>query len=517
MAGKVYLVGAGPGDPGLLTVKGKRCIEQADVLIYDYLANRRLLDYARPDALRLLVGKHGAGPRVEQETINQLLLEHAQQGRVVVRLKGGDPFIFGRGGEEAEVARQAGIEFEIVPGVSSAIAVPAYAGIPLTHRALASNVIFTTGYEYPTKAEPAVRWSELARSGSTLVILMTQRQLGRNMASLMAGGLDAATPAAVIQWGTLADQWTVVGSVATIARLAEEQQIRPPALAVVGEVVRLRETLNWFERKPLFGRRIVITRPRAQAGEFAELLEAWGAEVIPFPTIETIPPPSFAPLDDAIRRAGDFDWVVFTSANGVRVFFERLQTVGSDVRNWHRARFAAIGPQTEKAVQAYCIRVETIPDEFRAEGVVAALAQAGVKGRRVLLPRAGGARELLPQQLRALGATVEEVITYTTAPPRATLAHVRDLLLRGDADLVTFTSSSTVHNFVAALDGRIHEMPTHTIVGCIGPVTAETARSYGMSVAVQPAAYTIPAFVDAIVRYYTGAPRPPRHASHSAP
>jgi uroporphyrinogen III methyltransferase/synthase len=505
MAAKLYLVGAGPGDPGLLTLKGRRCLEQADVVIYDYLANPRLLDYVRPDAVRLLVGKHGGGARVEQDVINGLIVEHARQGRVVVRLKGGDPFIFGRGGEEAETARAAGIDFEIVPGVSSAIAVPAYAGIPLTHRALASNVIFTTGYEYPAKTQPAVHWDELAHRGSTLVILMTQRQLAANMTKLMANGLNADTPVAVIQWGTRAAQRTIVGSAATIAALAAEAHIKPPAIAVVGEVVRLRNELNWFERKALFGKRIVITRPRAQAADFAERLEALGAEIIPFPTIETIPPSSLAPLDDAIRRAAEFEWVVFTSANGVRVFFERLQALGCDLRDWHRALFAAIGPQTAKALQAYCVRVTVVPDEFRAEGIVAALAEVGVKGKRVLLPRAAGARAVLPQQLRDLGAAVEEVTAYTTVLPRAAAEELRELLLGGEADLVTFTSSSTVHNFVAAVGRDIGAVLARAAVGCIGPVTAETARSYSMPVAIQPSTYTIPAFVDAIARYYAEA------------
>jgi uroporphyrinogen III methyltransferase/synthase len=502
MAGKLYLVGAGPGDPGLLTLKGKRCLEQADVVIYDYLANPRLLDHARATAERVLVGKHGGGTRVEQAVINQLIIDHAQHGETVVRLKGGDPFIFGRGAEEAAAARAAGIDFEIVPGVTSAVAVPAYAGIPLTHRELASNVIFTTGYEYPQKTELAVHWSELAHSGSTLVILMTQRQLGNNMDQLIAGGLAPDTPAAVIQWGTRADQRTVVGTVATVAALATAANIHPPALAVVGAVVTLREQLNWFERKPLFGRRIVITRPRAQAADFAERLEAWGAEIIPFPTIETVPPPSFAPLDGAIEQAAEFDWVVFTSANGVRVFFDRLQTLGVDIRAFRRARFAAIGPQTARAIQAYCVRVDTLPDEFRAEGVVAALAAAGVAGTRVLLPRAAGARDLLPIELRKHGASVDEVVTYASVRPRTQAGELRALLQRGGADLVTFTSSSTVHNFMAAFDGAAEPALAQTTIGCIGPVTADTARSYGLRVAIQPATYTIPAFVEAIVQYY---------------
>ena len=505
MAGKLYLVGAGPGDPGLLTLKGKRCLEQADIVIYDYLANARLLDYARPDAERCLVGKHGGGVRVEQDTINTLIVNHARQGKIVVRLKGGDPFIFGRGGEEAEAAHAAGIDFEIVPGVSSAIAVPAYAGIPLTHRELASNVIFATGYEQSTKMEPAVDWNELARSGSTLVILMTQRQLEANMNKLIAGGLDAETPVAVIAWGTRADQRTVVGTAATIAARAHELDIKPPALAVVGAVVQLRERLNWFERKPLFGRRIVITRPRAQAAEFAEALEAAGAEVIPFPTIDTAPPPSLAALDVALRRAGDFDWVIFTSANGVRVFFERLQVLGTDVRDWHRAHFAAIGPQTARAVQRYGVRVDTVPDEYRAEAVVAALSQIGVAGKRILLPRAAGARAVLPQQLREHGATVEDVATYTTVLPRVNAQELRQWLASGAVDLVTFTSSSTVHNFVTLLNGDIADLLRRVTIGCIGPVTAETARNYGMHVAIQPQSYTIPAFVDASVQFYVAA------------
>ncbi|HVO22015.1 MAG TPA: uroporphyrinogen-III C-methyltransferase [Candidatus Margulisiibacteriota bacterium] len=502
MAGRLYLVGAGPGDPGLLTLKGKRCLEQADVVIYDYLANPRLLDYARPDAQRCLVGKHGGGARVEQATINALIVEHAQQGKIVVRLKGGDPLIFGRGAEEAAAASAAGIEFEIVPGVSSAIAVPAYAGIPLTHRRLASNVIFTTGYEYPTKTEPAVHWSELARSGSTLVILMTQRQLDTNMNKLIGGGLDPETPVAVIEWGTRAAQRTVTGSAATIALLARQRDIKPPALAVVGAVVQLREQLNWFERKPLFGRRIMITRPRTQASEFADLLEAAGAEVVPFPTIETVAPPSLAALDDAIGRAREFDWVVFTSANGVRVFCERLQMLGADLRDWHHARFAAIGPQTAKALQAYCVRVDAVPGEYRAEAVAAALAQIGVAGKRILLPRAAGARAVLPQQLREHGATVEDVPTYTTVAPREHTQDLRDLLLRGAIDLVTFTSSSTVHNFVTLLDGGRRDALRNLTVGCIGPVTAETARGYGMRVAIQPETYTVAAFAAAIVDFY---------------
>lgn len=499
MAGKLYLVGAGPGDPGLITVKGRRCLQQADVVIYDYLANPALLEHAPATAEKILVGKHGGGARVEQDVINALLLDRAGLGKIVVRLKGGDPFIFGRGGEEAEAAARAGIDFEIVPGVTSAVAVPAYAGIPLTHRDLASNVIFTTGYEYPNKPELTVRWHELARSGSTLVILMTQRQLRGNMNKLVESGLAASTPAAVIEWGTRASQRTIIGEVGTIADLAEQAKVKPPSLAIVGDVVRLHERLQWFERKPLFGRRIVVTRPRQQSAALAQRLEELGAEVVVFPSIEIVPPESYVPVDAALTRAGDFDWVVLTSANGVHAFFQRLQHLHIDVRSWHRAQFAAIGPQTAALIEAHGIHVAALPGEYRAEGLLAALAEMGVKGKRVLLPRAAGARPVLPDQLRALGADVEEVHTYRSIPARQDVAQLKALLAEDAIDVITFTSSSTVHNFVAAFDGDIAAHLGHAAIACIGPITSATARDYGMHPSIEPTAYTITALSNAIL------------------
>jgi uroporphyrinogen III methyltransferase/synthase len=504
MPGKIYLVGAGPGDPGLLTLKGQRCLAAADLVVYDYLANPRLLDHTRPGTECRLVGKHGGGERVEQDIINRTLIDAARSGKTVVRLKGGDPFLFGRGGEEAEAAAGAGVDFEIVPGVTSAVAVPAYAGIPLTHRDLASNVVFTTGYEYPNKPELAVHWKELARKGSTLVVLMTQRQLRPNLEKLLAAGRAAETPAALIEWGTRAAQRTVVGTLATLADLADAAGVHPPALAIIGDVVALRQRLNWFERKPLFGRRIVVTRPRSQASGFAESLEALGAEILPFPTIETLPPESFAELDDALQRASQFDWVVFTSVNGVRVFFERLLALDLDIRDWTRARFAAIGPQTASALRTHGVRLALVPSDFRAEGLLASFAQAGIKGQHILLPRAAGARAILPTELRRAGAVVEEVISYRTAAPAAAAGALRDELLSGHADLVTFTSSSTVHNFAASFGDELGRVLAHTRVACIGPVTGQTARDYGIEVSIQPAIYTIAALVDAILAFYRG-------------
>src|SRR5262245_18858624 len=330
--GTVYLVGAGPGAPGLITVDGVRRLERADVVIYDYLANPRLLDHAPPHAERLLVGKHGGAQRVEQSVITALLLDRARRGLTVVRLKGGDPFVFGRGGEEAEALAAAGIPFEVVPGVTSAVAVPAYAGIPLTHRDLASSFTVLTGYEYPDKQEMAVHWDAVAQRGNTLVFVMTTRQLRSNMQTLLEHGVAPDTPAAVIRWGTVAAQETVVGTVATIAELAAARQLQPPAVAVVGQVVRLRERLRWFERKPLFGRRIVVTRPRAQAAAFIDALAAAGADVIPCPTIEIIPPETWTALDGAIGRIESYDWIVLTSVNGVAMFFDRLRAQHRDVR-----------------------------------------------------------------------------------------------------------------------------------------------------------------------------------------
>ncbi len=503
--GTVYLVGAGPGAPGLITLDGVRCLERADVVIYDYLASPRLLEHAPPHAERILVGKHGGGQRVEQTVITELLLDRARRGLTVVRLKGGDPFVFGRGGEEAEALSAAAIPFEIVPGVTAAVAVPAYAGIPLTHRDLASSFTVLTGYEYPDKQEMAVHWDAVAQRGNTLVFLMTTRQLRSNMDKLLAHGVAPDTPAAVIRWGTVAEQETLVGTVATIADRAAERRLQPPAVAVVGQVVGLRDRLRWFERKPLFGRRIVVTRPRAQAAGFIDALAAAGADVLPCPTIEIVAPASWAPLDAAVARIEAYDWIVLTSVNGVAMFFARLHAQRRDVRALHRARVAAVGPETAAALAAHGQLVDVVPQEFRAEGVAAAMRAAGIAGAHILLPRAAGAREILPALLREAGAQVDEVASYRTAAPRTDMREVCDLLAAGAVDLVTFTSSSTVRQFLALLGDGARELLRDVAIGCIGPITADTARAAGLRVAVQPSAYTIPAFTGAILAYFAAA------------
>ncbi len=503
-SGTVYLVGAGPGAPGLITVDGVRCLQRADVVVYDYLASPRLLEHASPHADRILVGKHGGGQRVEQSVITALLVDRARRGDTVVRLKGGDPFVFGRGGEEAEALSGAGIPFVVVPGVSAAIAVPAYAGIPLTHRDLASSFTVLTGYEYPDKQELAVHWDAVAQRGNTLVFLMTTRQLRANMERLLAHGIAGDTPAALIRWGTMPEQQTVVGTVETIADLAAARHVQPPAIAVVGQVVRLRESLQWFERQPLFGRRIVVTRARAQAAVFVDALRAAGADVVPCPAIEIVPPQSWAAVDDAIAAIESYDWIVLTSVNGVIMFLGRLSERQCDVRRLHRAKLAVVGPETAAALAARGLVVDIVPEEFRAEGVVAALRTAGIAGSRVLLPRAAGARAVLPDELRAAGAHVDEVAVYATALPRTDMGEVRDLLAARAIDLVTFTSSSTVRHFVELLGADAAALLRNVAVGCIGPITADTARAAGLSVAVQPTSYTIPAFTEAILAYFGG-------------
>lgn len=504
--GVVYLVGAGPGRPGLITVEGARRLGSADVVVYDYLANARLLDYAPPSAQRILVGKHGGGSTVPQAEITAMLIEHAVAGRTVVRLKGGDPLVFGRGAEEAQALRDAGVRFEIVPGVSAAVAVPAYAGIPLTDRDNASSFTVLTGYEYPEKNDLAVRWDAVARRGGTLVLLMTTRQLRNNMAKLISHGMAADTPVAVIRWGTVAQQHTVTGTAATIAEIADAAGIGPPALAVVGRVVNLRKQLAWFETKPLFGRSIAVTRPRAQAREFIEALEDLGADVLAVPTIEIVDPDSWGAVDRAIAAVEEFDWLVFTSANGVERFFERLLGRGVDARSLHRARLAAVGPATASALRQRGLSVDVVPGEYRAEGVAAAMIETNVRGTKVLLPRAAAAREVLPAMLEAAGATVSEVHVYNTVPVAAGNPPLFDLLASGRLDMVTFTSSSTVRNFFDMVHAGADEAGAQlhsTAMACIGPITAETVRDYGYRVAVRADRYTVEGLTRAIVDHFS--------------
>ncbi len=502
--GIVYLVGAGPGDPKLLTLRGRECLERADVVLYDYLANPVLLEFAPAQAERIYVGRRGRGHYQDQGEINRLLIEKARAGKIVVRLKGGDPFVFGRGGEEAEAVAGAGLPFEVVPGVPSAVAAPAYAGIPVTHRTLASTVTFVTGHEDPTKEAEALEWPRLATAHGTLVFLMGVKNLPAIVANLRREGKPDSTPAAVIRWGTKTSQRTVTGTLGTIAAKAAEARIEPPSVIVIGEVVRLRKQLNWFETKPLFGRRVLVTRAREQAGELSRLLVEQGAEPVECPTIRIAPPDSWAELDDAIAGLSRYQWLVFTSVNGVKPFMERLRRKGLDGRALAGLRLCCIGPRTAEALAAHGLCADVVPSEYQAEGLIEAMKTAGVKGQRVLIPRAAVAREILPDQLRALGADVRVVTAYRTVLPEVEAERVKDLLRKQALHVLTFASSSTVRNFCGLFNGR-EEMQRLTggavVVACIGPITAKTASEEGLPVTITAAENTIPALVDAIVQY----------------
>ncbi|HSD50251.1 MAG TPA: uroporphyrinogen-III C-methyltransferase [Candidatus Methylomirabilis sp.] len=502
--GKVYLIGAGPGDPGLLTLKGKRCLEEADVVVYDYLANPRLLRYARPDAELIFVGKQAGRHTLPQEEIGRLLVARANQGKVVARLKGGDPFIFGRGGEEAEDLVAARTPFEVVPGVTAAVAAPAYAGIPLTHRDFTSTVAFITGHEDPTKEATSIAWDRIATGIGTLVFFMGVGQLPEIAAKLVSHGRSPDTPAAVIRWGTRAEQEVVTGRLADLPEKC--RGMKPPALIVVGEVVALRDKLRWFEAMPLAGKRILITRTREQASTFAAVLEAAGAEVVEFPTITIVPPESWAPLDAAIGRLREYQWVIFTSSNGVRFFRERLQHAGRDVRDLHGITVCAIGPATAAALAAVGVQADLVPTEFKAEGLVeaigAATGGAGIRGTRVLLARAAEAREVLPEELTRRGARVDVVPAYRTIRSAPEAEPVRAMLRDGNIHAVTFTSSSTVTHFLQLVGKDARDLLRGIVVASIGPITAETAARHGIASDVVPEKYTIPALAEALMRHF---------------
>jgi len=501
--GKVYLIGAGPGDPGLITVKGLERLRGADVVVYDYLASPRLLAQARPGARLIYVGKQAGRHSLSQEEINQLLIAEASEGKVVARLKGGDPFIFGRGGEEAEVLAAAGVPFEVIPGVSSATAVPAYAGIPLTHRRYTSSVAFITGHEDPAKEDSSIDWPKLATGAGTLVFLMGMAQLPKIVDRLLEHGRSRETPAALIRWGTLAEQETWVGNLGSLREELNRREFKPPAILVVGEVVRLRERLNWFESKPLFGKRILVTRSREQASAFAELLEAYGAEVLEFPTIEILPPESWEGLDAAIGRLTNYHWIIFTSANGVEFFMRRLSFHGRDVRELKGIRICAIGPATAEALGKWGLRADLLPSEYRAEAILEGLAAIAIKGQRFLLPRAQGARDVLPKEISRRGGEIDVVTAYRTVKAGVDPQRVKELLGEGKIHAITFTSSSTVTNFLDLLNGEnIKDLLQGVTIASIGPITAEAARQQGIKTDIQPTQYTIPALAEAIVDYF---------------
>jgi uroporphyrinogen III methyltransferase/synthase len=497
----VYLVGAGPGAPDLISVRGLRCLQAADVVIYDRLVHRRLLQFAPPAAERIDVGS-AAPQALDQEAICYLISEKAREGKLIVRLKWGDPFVFDQGGVEALYLHEQAIPFEVVPGVPATIAAPAYAGIPVTYPGGGDTLTFVRGFEAEGRNEPSVDWAALARLDGTIVSFAGPRQLRTIVQSLLAHGRSPDESAAIVRHGTLLDQQTVTAPLQQLGETLGDDSISTPGVLVVGKVVGFRDHLRWFDARPLSGRRVLVTRSKDQAGELVELLEAQGAEAVEAPLIDIAPPDDWRPLDDACERAGAFDWIVFTSANGASAFMDRLLQGPRDVRALAGARLCAVGPGTASRLTRFGLKVDLIPDDHSAAGVVATLKGAGsIKGKRVLFPKADIARDVLPEELREAGAEVTEVVAYrtVTAESDAHLGIYRQLLDRR-IDAVTFSSASAVRAFVSIYGAdQAVDLLNHTIVATIGPVTADAAIRYGITPQVTPPTSTMPALVEALV------------------
>ncbi|MBI5249493.1 MAG: uroporphyrinogen-III C-methyltransferase [Desulfomonile tiedjei] len=503
-SGIVYLVGAGPGDPGLITVKGLEKIRSADVIVYDYLAGSALIREARPDAELIYVGKKGKNHTLEQVDINELLVRKATEGKKIVRLKGGDPYVFGRGGEEAEQLAAAGIPFEVVPGVTSAVAAPAYAGIPVTHRDHASMVTFITGHEDPTKEESAIDWEVLAKNPGTLVFLMGVKNLQNISESLIKFGKSPSTPVALVRWGTLPVQASLVSTLSQIHEEALRRGFQAPAVLVVGTAVSLRDTLGWFEKKPLFGKRILVTRGREQSKKMADAIRDQGGEAVLFPTISFLPPADYAPLDEAICNIAAYDWVIFTSVNGVERFFQRFFEVQDDIRKMAGPRIGAIGPVTASEIRKRGIKVDLLAKDFLAEGVLELFPRKQVEGKRFLIPRAEKAREILPKGLTEMGGMVDVVSVYRTGlPEKANVTEIKSSLSDKKLAAVTFTSSSTVTHFVEMMKGEnLTALLDGVTIASIGPVTSATVKENGLPVHVEASTYTVDGLVKALAEYF---------------
>ena len=502
---KVYLIGAGPGDPGLFTLKGKAVLEKADVVIYDYLANEDLLEYARPDAEIIYAGKKGGDHTMPQEAINALIVSKAKEGNIVARLKGGDPYMFGRGGEEGEAVLEAGIPFEVVPAVSSAQAATAYAGIPLTHRSFASSVCFATGHEDPAKPETAHDWKSLARGRSTLVFFMGMKNLPEISRKLIEAGMPEDTPAALVHWGTTARHRSLAATIKTLPQAAKEHGFAAPSLIVVGQVVALKDTLGWFEHKPLLGKTIVVTRAREQGSDTAKLLAEEGARVIQFPTITVAPLQEHTPVREVIGKLSEYQWVLFTSANGVRYFWEQLEAVGQDARAFGQGngiKVAAIGEATARALRGRGIVPDFVPESYVAESMAKGLLAAcgpSPSGLRMLLPRAKEARDVLPDELGKHGIRVDILPVYETRPSGERREEVLALLQAGEVDCITFGSSSTVTNFLSLIPAQVLREHSETKLACIGPITAATLEKAGLACSMQPKEHSIPGLVKVLI------------------
>ena len=501
--GTVYLVGAGPGNVDLITVRGVRCLEKADVVLYDHLASPKLLSYARKDAELIYIGKEADKHTLPQDKLNMLLIKKAKAGLNVVRLKGGDPFVFGRGGEEAEELYAAGIKFEIVPGITSGIAAPAFAGIPVTFRKLASSMALITGHEDPTKLDSSIRWEHLAKGVDTLVFYMGVGNLPAIVDKLVKNGRTPLTPVALIQWGTLSNQRTVTGTLKNIVDVVRQKALKPPCIIVVGEVVSVRKRLNWFETLPLFGKRIINTRSRAQASELSQKLLDLGASVTELPTIETVPVGANSPLAHEMSRLNNYDWILFTSPNGVRYFFDLLLKIKGDVRAIGNVKIGSIGPGTTKEIEQYCLSPKVTAKDAVAEGLIQVLKGAeNWKGLNMLIPRAEKARDILPQTLKKWGANVNVITAYRTIKPEGADSEAIKQVVNNDYDLITFSSSSTFENFVELIGvKRFCKIRKMLNAASIGPVTTESLRKQGIKPKIEAKEHTIQGLVNSIREY----------------
>ncbi len=502
--GKVYLVGAGPGDIGLLTVKGRRCLEQADAVVYDFHLNAQVLNYINQEAEFIYAGKRGGHHTMTQDEINDMIVAKAKEGKNVCRLKGGDPFIFGRGGEEAERLHEEGIEFEVVPGISSSIAAPAYAGIPLTHRKYASTFAVIPGYEDTTKDSSAIDWAKLATGVGTLVFLMAVKNLPQLTAKLIKHGRSADTPVAVVRWGTRADQVTLVSTLGKVAEDVRAQDIRPPAVMVVGEVVKLRDKLSWYEQKPLFGVRVLVTR-ESIAG--LEELDELGAELFAFPTIKVVDPEDFGPLDGAISAIVDGtrvpDWLVLTSGNAVERFFNRHFKLGHDIRDLHGIRVCAVGAKTAAKIEARGVRVDIIPEKFHAEGLAEAIAKEHgntLEGVRFLMPRAEKGRDVFPEAVRKMGGEIEVPVAYRAERPKLRPRRLMRFLQQGRITVATFTSGASFTNFMDMVDGAC-DLLKDVAIAVMGPVTKKAVEEAGLTVDIMPERATMEALAEEIIKW----------------
>lgn len=501
--GYVYLIGAGPGDPGLITVKGRDCLAKAQVVMYDYLANEELLRLAPKGAELIYAGKVGGEHNREQSQINELLVQKALSGKIVARLKGGDSFIFGRGGEECEALVEAGIPFEIVPGITAAVGATSYAGIPLTHRGVTTSVAFVTGHEKKGKASSEIDWEGLSLGSGTVVFYMGVTNLPHIARSMMEHGRAPQTPVALIRWGTRPEQEVLVGTLADIAEKARAAEFKAPAITVVGEVVNLRDTLRWFDNRPLFGRSVLVTRGADQAGEFTTKLEQLGARAYCCPTIEITPPADHKALDEAIEGLDSFHWIIFTSYNAVKYFFARLSEHNLDTRALGRCRVCAVGPKTAAALAHYGVRADLIPSDYKAEGVVELFSEMDMAGQWVLFPKGDRAREVITEELGRLGAQVIAPVAYANHTPDDIPAEALAALEDGRVDCATFTSSSTVQNLAAILgENRFLHLMQGVKVASIGPITSKTCRDLGLEVHMEPAEYTLDALAAEMIEYF---------------